>query len=719
MARADGGGPGGFFEELKRRRVVRAVVAYSAIAFLVMQAAELVVPGLGLPDWTFRVVVVVAVLGLPVAAVLAWVFDVTPKGVARTDGADAPAGESTAGSSGAARGQGEGARSSTTAGRLTFGCLIIAVVLLGGWRLFGPGEALAETASIAVLPLDNLSVAPEDGFFALGLTDEILTQLHNVSALRVTSKTSVMPYADAEKNIRAIGQELGVRFIIEGSVQASPDRVRINLQLIDATTDAHLWAETFERSRADLFAVQAEIAGRVARSVNVSLHPEDQQRLVTEPTQDAEAYAWFLRARAHALEGWRGWDRREAWTRATQAYQRAVEIDPDYGLAHAELAMHLEKTMWLGVGRTDEHRRLALESLERAKQVAPESPRTRMAGVHKAYFYDNHWTNALEELERLEPLLPADFDHLWMLGFSYRRVARFEDAIRTLERALELDPLNVQLYYEIGQTYLRMRRYSDAEAVAQRAVQIGTADPLTARHELAVARGDVAEERRLVEAMVAERGPGATVWAQWWLGIHSADFDRALSALDHAPSDDPQAASVRVVTLLILGDTSRARLDVEGRLPELRERFDTDPGWQNRTNLAHALFGVGRTDEGLALLREFLDRPWPQPVVDRWAGPNRFTFEVARSVALAGVHDPAAYDEAFDLLEKVLGMDEYPYLNGAWFRTAGAWDAVRDHPRFQRLQVRADSIDRALGWDPTPTWGIEPADETASGSQSP
>jgi TolB-like protein/Tfp pilus assembly protein PilF len=728
MSAASDGGPGGFFEELKRRRVVRAVAWYAAIAFLVMQAAELVVPGLGLPEWTFRAVVVVAVLGIPVAAVLSWVFDWTPEGVRKTGAVGEAAGGAVA-SSGArpvssgpselAPGSGDGlpgdsgsgavapARPTTTASRLAFGALMIAVIVVGGWRLFGPGDALADVAAIAVLPLDNLSADPDDEFLALGLTHEILTQLHTVSAMRVTSNQSMMQYRDTEKSVRMIAEELGVRYVVEGSAQAQGDRVRINLQLIDATTDSHLWAETFERSKDDLFAAQAEIAQRVARSVQVELQPDERQRLGARPTHDAEAYAWFLRARAHALEGWQGqsarFDRGEVWALATEAYVRAIEIDPQYALAHAELAMHLERTMWMGHGRTDANRQLALRSLERAIELAPESPRTLLAAAHKTYYYDNHWTNAVAELEALESVMPADPDHLWMLGFSYRRVARFVDAVETLERSLALDPLNWQLYFEIRQTNLRMRRYDAAMDVSRRAVRAGVADSLAEQLALAVARADVAEERRVLEQMLARDGEGSHLAYQWWLGIHSADFEAALDALDRAPAGGALADDFRVITLLMIGDTIRARALAETSLSTLQARFDENPAWPNRRPLAHAYFAVGRVDEGRALLREFLDRPWPQPDIDQWAGPNRFLFEVARSIGLAWAYDASVFDEVFDMWETLLEMDEYPFLGGNHLRLNRGWDVIRDHPRFQEIQARADSIDRALGWNPKPT----------------
>lgn len=710
MARAEGRGPGGFFEELKRRRVVRAVVAYAAIAFLVMQGAELVVPGLGLPEWTFRVVVVVAVLGIPVVAVLSWVFDWTPAGVKRTDPSLAAGGE--AGRSSALDEiDGTRRRRSTTVGRLALGLLAIAVVVVGGWRLLGPRVALADMAAVAVLPLDNLSADPDDAFFALGLTDEILTQLHNVSALRVTSRTSVMPYIDSDKDLRTIADELGVRYVIEGSAQALGDQVRINLQLIDATTDSHLWADTFERSKSDLFAVQAEIAARVARSVHVRLKPEEQLRLAVQPTQSAEAYAWFLRARAHALDGLRAGPttgRGEAWRLATDAYRRAIEIDPDYALAHAELAMHLERSMWLGVDPTAENRRLALTSLERAEALAPDAPTTRLARATRTYFFDRLWASAADQLEELEAVMPADHEHLFLLGGAYRRLARFADAVDTWERALALDPLDGQLYLEIHNTNLRLRRYAEAEDVYRRAAAAGLADPRDLRLDLAAyARGDISDARRILRELVDERGVDALINDQWWVTFYSRDFEGAVAVTEHAPSGRWQTTLSRIIPLLMMGDGTRARSEAEPWIPELERRLEDRPsGWNRHQDLAVAYIGAGREDAAVGLLREYLDHTWVEADhgdPDLWAGLNRFKYEASRVFALAG-----AWEDAFRQLEMLLEMEEYPYLRGVTLRVSPAWDAVRAHPRFQRIQARADSIDVALGWDPTPRWTGSP-----------
>jgi tetratricopeptide (TPR) repeat protein len=377
---------------------------------------------------------------------------------------------------------------------------------------------------------------------------------------------------------------------------------------------------------------------------------------------------------------------------------RAIEIDPQYALAHAELAMHLERTMWTGHGRTDANRRLALRSLERAIELAPESPRTLLAAAHKTYYFDNHWTNAVAELEALEAVMPADPDHLWMLGFAYRRVARFGDAVATLERSLALDPLNWQLYYEISETSLRLRRYSHAEDIGRRGVRAGVFDALAVRKALAQARGDVAEERQLLEQQLAEDGPDAHVLGQWWLGIHSADFGASLAALDHFGGSE-QADGLRVVTLLMMGDTARARPLAEKWIPTVEARFRATPRWEDCRDLSHLYVAAGRHQEAVTLVEGFLERPWPQPDIDRWAGPNRYLYEGAHDIALAG-----ACDEAFDMLEQVLEMDDYPFLTSVDLRINRGWDVVRDHPRFQRIQARADSIDIALGWDPTPTW---------------
>jgi hypothetical protein len=249
-----------------------------------------------------------------------------------------------------------------------------------------------------------------------------------------------------------------------------------------------------------------------------------------------------------------------------------------------------------------------------------------------------------------------------------------------------------------------MRRYREAEDISQRAVRAGVADSLDERLALAIARADLAEERRVLERMLARDGEGSHLADQWWLGIHSADFEGALDALDRAPAGGALADDFRVITLLMIGDTIRARALAETSLSTLQARFDENPAWPNRRPLAHAYFAVGRVDEGRALLREFLDQPWPQPDIDRWAGPNRFLFEVARSIGLAWAYDASVFDEVFDMWETLLEMDEYPYIGGNEFRTNRGWDAAHHHPRFQQIQARADSIDRALGWDPNPTW---------------
>jgi TolB-like protein len=574
-------------------------------------------------------------------------------------------------------------------------------------------------AAIAVLPLENLSADPDDAFFALGLTDEIGTQLHNVSAMRVTSKTSTMTYRDTDKTIRTIAEELGVRYVIEGSAQALGDRIRINLQLIDAPSDAHLWADTFERSKDDLFAVQAEIAERVARAVHVRLQPHERRRLAAEPTQNADAYAWFLKAKAHTLEGWRGGNRGEVWPHATEAYKRAIEIDSTFALAYAELAMHLDRSMWLGVARTDEDRELAATSLQRAVELAPDAPRTRLAQATDAYFPPyRDYARALEELEKVRQVMPADADHLFMLGGTYRRLARFEDAVAAWEESLALDPLNGQVHFELVETNLRLRRYRDAERAAQRALGLGFGDERSWKARLAEARGDVAERRRLIEESVAEEPGSVGPFGQWSSALQARDPGAALAAVEDLSSDlvlyesaTPFPADLwKMVALHYLGDANRAKALAEKSIPQYERWIEEGVSpWRHRQMLSMTYIMAGRADDGARLMREELAKPDLPPCCrDHWAGRNRLIDWAAMMFTMAGEHD-----EALEQLEILLEMDEYPYIGGDG-RVGGAglsmhrWDPLRDDPRFQRIQARADSIDRALGWDPTPSWDGSP-----------
>ena len=275
-----------FLAELKRRRVFRVAAIYAAAGFVVLEAVDLLAPVLLLPEWVYRVVGGLVLLGFPVAMVVAWIFDLTPEGIRRTESGDgeeaAPAPVSVP----------------QIAAAVALGVVVVGVVAMGGWRFFKPPPAFGNTAAVAVLPLANVSADPDDAYFADGLHDELLTQLYKIGGLRIPSRTTLLRYRETDKDVPSIGEELATQYVLEGSVEPRADRVRIRIQLIDASTDSHLWAENYDRPMEDIHDVQEEIARSIAGELRVRILPSERGQLASRSTDNVEAYEYFLRGRA-------------------------------------------------------------------------------------------------------------------------------------------------------------------------------------------------------------------------------------------------------------------------------------------------------------------------------------------------------------------------------------------------------------------------------------
>src|SRR6476619_4350448 len=321
--------PKGFFGELKRRNVYKVAVAYAVVGWLVMQVTSTVVPALHLPDTITTAVVVLTLLGFPIALVLAWAFELTPEGIRRAEDVDA-------------------SKSITrkTGRKLDF--FIIAVLLLViGILVFqrlhpnvSPTASSSLEKSIAVLPFENLSEDKANAYFAEGIQEEILTRLAKIADLKVISRTSTQRYESKPGNLAEIAKQLGVANILEGSVQRATDQVRVNVQLINAQTDSHLWADTYDRKLTDIFGVESEIAKRIAESLRAKLTGREEQALAAKPTNNPEAYDAFLHGLA--LEA-RGTPLGISYSpdllaKAASFYERAVQLDPNFALAWAVLS---------------------------------------------------------------------------------------------------------------------------------------------------------------------------------------------------------------------------------------------------------------------------------------------------------------------------------------------------------------------------------------------
>src|SRR6266481_3302796 len=318
--------PRNFFGELKRRNVYKVAIAYAVVAWLLMQVASQIFPFFEIPNWAVRLVVLLLVIGFPVAVILAWAFELTPEGIKRAEDVDL--------SKSIRR---------KTGRKLDF--FIIAVLLLViGFLLFqrlhpnvSPTVSSALEKSIAVLPFDNLSEEKANAYFSDGIQDEILTKLAGIGDLKVISRKSTAKYKSKPEDLKTVARELGVATVLEGSVQKAADKVRVNVQLLDARIDTHLWAKSYDRDLKDIFAVESEVAQEIADTLRAKLSPSQSKALAAAPTRDTEAYDLFLKAEYQERQA-ESTENKELFDRAETFYRQALARDPSFALAYARLA---------------------------------------------------------------------------------------------------------------------------------------------------------------------------------------------------------------------------------------------------------------------------------------------------------------------------------------------------------------------------------------------
>ncbi len=344
----------------------------------------------------------------------------------------------------------------------------IVLFTLVGLYLFLPRKTEVSRKSIAVLPFQNLSAEGPYAYFAGGLHDELLTQLSKVAALKVISRTSVMGYAGTLKPIKEIASELGVRSIVEGSVQVSGERLRVNVQLIDAHSDAHLWAEKYDRTLDDAFAIQSDVARQIVAEVGATLSNSEQQGLIEAPTENTEAYRLYL-------QGMEYYNRpgylNQNLEVAQELYERALALDPDFALAHAALSEAHGFIYWERYDPLPARAALQREEAEKALRLTPDLPQAHVAMGMAYYWGIRDYQRALEEFEIALKKLPNDAKLWYYIGCVHRRLGHWEEVITAFEKATHLNPRDANLFFDLGgYTYRIMHRYADAVRAFDRAL---------------------------------------------------------------------------------------------------------------------------------------------------------------------------------------------------------------------------------------------------------
>ena len=403
-----------FLGELKRRNVFKVGMAYAVVAYVVIQAAELLTEALSLPSWSLPLITVLALLGFPIALVMAWAYELTDRGVLR-DGAQS---------------QGAAVPSGPASGVAT--------------------SPPPSAGSIAVLPFANLSGDEDNEYFSDGITEDIITGLSRLKELRVISRTSVMRYKGADTSVSQIARELGVATVLEGSVRRAGGRVRISAKLIDAAQDRHIWVETYDHGLEDIFAIQSDVSNRIARALAGELSAEERQDLDRRPTDDVEAYDLYLKGRYL-------WSRRtpEGIEKSINYYERALERDADFALAEAGLADSFVTLGIYGARAPSRLMPLAEESAGRALTVDPRLAEalTSLAAVRSLYHWD--WAAAEKDYRRAIDLRPQyPVAHHWYGANLLTPLGRFDEALAATRRALELDPLAAAVASSVGMIHL-------------------------------------------------------------------------------------------------------------------------------------------------------------------------------------------------------------------------------------------------------------------------
>src|ERR1700730_6908351 len=447
-----------FFAELKRRNVYKVAIAYIVAGWALSQGIAQVFPVFDIPNWAIRLIVLLIILGLPIAVVLAWMFELTPQGIKRTETADAMR-----------------AAVKPKKHAWIYVMIIGAAVSIGLFLLgrYSPATrqnqaSSAPEKSIAVLPLGNLSRDPDNEYFAAGIQDEIITRLAQVSDLKVISCTSTQRYKGSGQNLRQIASELGVTNILEGSVQKANDQVHVNVQLLNALTDSHLWADTFDRKLTDVFGVESEIAKTIADTLRAKLTGREEATLSARPTENSAAHDLYLKGRFF-------WNKRNTndLKKALTYFQQASNEDPSYALAWSGIAdVYVLLPLFGGANPADAYPK-AKEAANKAVALDPNLAEPHAALGLIGNIFDFDFALSLREFEKAIAFNPNYATaHHWFGNSLLECIGDFERSIVEVRRALELDPLSIAINVDLGYSYYFAGRYPEGIAQIRKALDL-------------------------------------------------------------------------------------------------------------------------------------------------------------------------------------------------------------------------------------------------------
>ncbi|HEY2044992.1 MAG TPA: tetratricopeptide repeat protein [Candidatus Udaeobacter sp.] len=626
----------GFFEELQRRKVYRVAAAYVVAAGFLIQMASAAFPAWELPNWTLRLVIVLLLIGFPIAIILAWAYDITPQGIQGTP-------------------QTPGAHR-----RRNLILLIASAVIISasaGFFLLPRAIWQKVDKSVAVLPFQNLSNDPANAYFGDGIQEEILTRLTKIGDLKVISRTSTQGYQSDPSNLAEIAKQLGVANILEGSVQKAGNQVRVNVHLVNVQTGSQLWAETYDRKLSDIFSVESEIAKGIAESLQAKLTGREEQALAAEPTNNPQAYDAYLRGLAFEARSNYSSD---ALFKAIEYYDLAVRLDPNFALAWARLS-GVHALLYSNRRDTTTARRdAAKEALENAQKLQPNSPETLLFTGYYQYWVSQDYALAKATFGRVSKMLPSNSEILYALGAIARNEGHWDESIAYWERGLALNPRNTALLTEVAFTYAALRQFPTAEKLYDRALDIlpNELSLMALKASIYQAEGNLQEAAKLLVQVNAETNSDVAVrikLTQWRLernterlrqiqtretrlqftsgiekgskqvglalaqriagdtALAKADAEQGRSTLESLKKDQPDNAFVAAalaVAYAILDEKDPALNEAQRATTLLPSNKDSLSGPAFEENLALVEMMIGENSRAIATLTRLLQTPY-------------------------------------------------------------------------------------------------------------
>jgi len=681
--------PATFLTELKRRKVYRVAVAYAIVAWLLIQAASILFPTFEAPPWVMKVFVTAVILGFPVALILAWAFELTPEGIKRAE--EIPPRES----------------KTPRAGRKWTAIIVAAAVLATALLAFqfartrkpataelpkqiGPTAATTDK-SVAVLPFENLSSDKENAFFAQGIQDEIITTLSRISGLRVISRTSTAHYKSAPENLSEIARQLRVSNMLEGSVQKAGDRVHINVQLIRADDDAHLWAQSYDRQLTDIFGVEGEVAKSIADSLQATLSPQEKARVETKPTTNADAYVLYLRARDYQT---RPDNLMQDFKSAINLYDQAIKLDPNFALAHARLSATTSNLYHFYEPTETWKQKAYAEALE-SLRLQPNLGEGHLALGLYHYYMEGDYDAALRELALAAEALPNDGDVGLYTAAVLRRSGHLTEALAAYQHAEQIDPRNSITLYDSSQTYVGLRDWRKGAEGMDRVLALFP-ESFNVKIQRAYVefywKGSTAPIKAALQSLPRNLDPdGVVTFARWDVSLMDRDVNAAEKALVACQLDTITSQTgvplpksyLQAFIDLVRGDAAKAQTEFEAARPAIEKLVTDSP----RNATRHAQLGLlfaflGRKEDALREGQRAMElKPITHDVIEGAVAEDFYALICARL---------GLTDEAISRIERLLPMpfavdyaDESVTLSD--LRQRWEWDPLRNDPRFQKI----------------------------------